>query len=345
MPGRPDLSAMPRHVDAAPQPIDLTDNTNQWGAPPEASRVIREALSVARYPSMYGESLKRSVSRLVGCDESSVLTGNGSDDVLDSAIRAFAAPGDRLAYPDPTFVMVPAFARVNSVVPISVPVTPDGAMDADALLATGAAIIYLCNPNNPTGTPTAEAAIHRVIAEANGLVIIDEAYIDFAGIPGLAREAASLPNVLVCRTLSKAYGLAGLRVGYGVASPSAIETIEKSRGPYTVNALAELAAVTAIEKDAAWVAQHAAEAADTRERLAAALQEIGLEPLASRTNFLFVPTPRAPELVATLEEAGIGVRLFRRTPVFGDAMRITVAPWPVMERLLDALRRARAGEA
>lgn len=337
---RSDLDALRRYADATAQPVDLTDNTNQWGSPPAASEILREGGAVARYPDMYGAAMKDAVARVVGCSVQSVVTGNGSDDVLDCAIRAFGSPGDRLAYPDPTFVMIPVFSRLNSVVPVPVPVDSDGAMDVDALLATKAPIIYLCSPNNPTATATPENAIRRVLDNATGLVILDEAYIDFTTTTGFAREAASRSNVLVCRTLSKAYGMAGLRIGYGVAHPDVIESIEKSRGPFKLNLLAERAAVTALSHDRDWVMARAADAIEHRERFAAELRQLGLPPLSSAANFVFVPTPRAATLTLALETAGIGVRLFVNTTRFGDAIRITIAPWPIMERVLAVLRAA-----
>jgi histidinol-phosphate/aromatic aminotransferase/cobyric acid decarboxylase-like protein len=144
--------------------------------------------------------------------------------------------------------------------------------------------------------------------------------------------------VLVCRTLSKAYGLAGLRVGYATASAGIVETIEKSRGPFKVNALAQCAAVAALTEDRDWVVARAAEAVENRDRLAAALRALGFSPLPSAANFLLVPTPKAFDVAERLRADGIGVRPFRNLPQIGDAFRITAGPWPIMERVLGALR-------
>ena len=139
---------------------------------------------------MYGDSLKRTVANIAGITPECVVTGNGSDDVLDCVIRAFASPGDTVAHPDPTFVMVPVFSRINGITPVPVPLAPDYSMDADALLATNARIIYLCSPNNPTASPTSVETIRRIIAGARGLVIIDEAYAEFTGLAGISRRSA-----------------------------------------------------------------------------------------------------------------------------------------------------------
>jgi histidinol-phosphate aminotransferase len=337
---RADFAAIPRYTAGAGAEIDLSDNTNQWGAPPAASAVLRQALDISRYPDMYGDSLKRTVANMTGLGPECVVTGNGSDDVLDCVIRAFAAPGDCVAHPDPTFVMVPVFSRINGVTPVPVPLTADFSMDADALLATNARIIYICSPNNPTATPTGVDTIRRIIAGARGLVLIDEAYAEFTGLDGFLAEAPGLERVVVCRTLSKAYGLAGLRVGYATAAPKIIEIIEKSRGPFKLNMMAERAAVEALTTDAEWVAARVRDAVANRDRLAAELSAMTLPALPSAANFLLVPTPKAFGLASALREKGIAIRPFRDLPGIGDAFRITAAPWPVMQRVLSALSDA-----
>jgi histidinol-phosphate aminotransferase len=337
---RPDFTLIPRYAADAGAEVDLSDNTNQWGTPPAAAAALRAGIDVSRYPDMYGDSLKRAIAKKAGFGPDCVVTGNGSDDVLDCVIRAFASPGDSVAHPDPTFVMVPVFARINGIRPVPVPLATDFSMDADALLATNARIIYLCSPNNPTATPTSADTIRRIIAAARGLVIIDEAYAEFTGVPGFLAEAPALERVVVCRTLSKAYGLAGLRVGYGAASPKIIEIIEKSRGPFKLNMMAERAAVEALTSDDAWVDARVRDAVESRDRLAAELRALGLAPLTSAANFLLVPTPKAFAIAASLRGNGIAIRAFRNLTGIGDAFRMTAAPWPVMERALAALRAA-----
>jgi histidinol-phosphate aminotransferase len=335
---RQDFATIPRYTAGAAAATDLSDNTNQWGTPPAAAAALRSGLDVSRYPDMYGDSLKRAVAKMAGFGPECVVTGNGSDDILDCVLRAFAAPGDKVAHPDPTFVMLPVFSRINGITPVPVPLAADFSMDADALLATNARIIYLCSPNNPTATPTSAETIRRVVARAPGLVIIDEAYAEFTGSAGFLAEAPALERVVVCRTLSKAYGLAGLRVGYGAASAKIVEIIEKSRGPFKLNMMAERAAVEALTTDAGWVAARVRDAVDSRNRFASELRALGLPPLHSVANFVLVPTPRTSAIASALHEHGIAVKAFKNLPGIGDALRITAAPWPVMERVLGVLR-------
>ncbi|NNC15333.1 aminotransferase class I/II-fold pyridoxal phosphate-dependent enzyme, partial [Corallococcus exiguus] len=195
--------------------VDLSDNTNLFGAPPSADRVLREEgfLRLARYPASYAPDLKRAVATYAGVSVENVTTGCGSDDVIDCALRAFLEPGDAVAFPDPTFVMVPMYARLSALKPVPVPLRADRDLDVDGLLATGAKLIYVCTPNNPTGTVASRAAVERLVDSAPGVVLIDQAYVEFTRGGDFLDLARSRPNVLVTRTMSKAFGLAGLRVG------------------------------------------------------------------------------------------------------------------------------------
>jgi histidinol dehydrogenase len=329
--------------DRTPCTVDLSDNTNLWGAPPAALAALRLAdqPAITRYPSLYAPGLKDALALYAGVGPDEVVTGCGSDDVLDSAFRAFAAPGDRVAYPDPSFAMIPIFARMNGLIPVAVPLGRGFDVDADAMLATGARIIYLCSPNNPTGTAVGAAAIERLVERAPGLVILDEAYAEFAGSDGTARWIAS-GRVLVTRTLSKAFGLAGLRIGYAVGAPALVAAVEKSRGPYKVSAVAERASVAALGPGLPWVRERVAEAIGVREQLAARLRALGLEPLPSVANFVLVPVPDAAATAARLRERGIAVRPFTGLQRVGDALRITVGPWPLLEECLVGLEEALA---
>jgi histidinol-phosphate aminotransferase len=232
--------------------------------------------------------------------------------------------------------MIPILARTNGLTGIPVPVTPDGDADADALIATGARIIYLCTPNNPTGTAHRRATVERVIDRAPGVVIIDEAYAEFADDTFTA-EVIAHPHVLATRTLSKSFGLAGLRIGYGVANATLIDEVVKSRGPYKVNAFAETAATAALTDDREWMKSIVAETKTVRARFAGELRARGFSPFPSQGNFVCVPVRDARSSVARLSERGIAVRGFSKLAVIGDVLRIGLAPWPVLERVLDAL--------
>ena len=318
--------------------VDLSDNTNLWGAPPAALRTLAAAPSedVARYPSAYEPALATALADYVGVSPAMIACGCGSDDVLDSAIRAFAEPGEVLCLPEPTFSMISVFARANGLSPVSLPLTSSFEADVDAMLETGARIIYLCSPNNPTGGALPRRMVEQTVENAPGLVIIDQAYVEFGGDSYIDLASGGRP-VLITRTMSKAFGLAGLRVGYGVGSPELIAEVLKARGPYKVNALAERAAIAALESDLGWVTDRVQDVIGNRSRFRAELAERGIASLESSANFVLVPVGDCAAVSRRLERAGIRVRALPGLAGIGDAIRIAIGPWDMMQRCLDAL--------
>jgi histidinol-phosphate aminotransferase len=343
IPSRASYRDIPLYAPASVQcRVDLSDNTNLFGMPPASERALREAATTAasRYPRSYAPDLKAALAEYTGFEPSWFTTGCGSDDIIDSALRAFLEPGERIAYPDPTFVMMSYFARVNGLQFVPVPLRPDFDIDVDGLLATGARLIYVCTPNNPTGTLASRAALERLVEAAPGIVLIDEAYVEFSGISA-ADLARTRHNVLVTRTFSKAFGLAGMRVGYAMGHPALVTEVEKARGPYKHTGVAERMAIAALTEDVPWMKARAADALESRRRLVAGLREQGLEPLPSEANFVLVPLPGAPRIAARMRELDVNVRAFQGLAGVGDALRIGCGPWPLLEAALHALREAR----
>jgi histidinol-phosphate aminotransferase len=331
----------PYRADPRPCAIDLSDNTNLWGAAPSATRVLRSAgnASLARYPEPYSETLKDALARYAGVSSSMIVTGCGSDDVLDSTIRACAEPGDAVAMVDPTFVMIPQLARANGLHVVRIPVGADADVDVERLTAANAAITYVCSPNNPTGRSVPRSDIQTIVERARGVVIVDEAYVEFQGYSAVDLVSGNA-RVVVARTMSKAFGLAGARVGYAIANPELIVEIEKARGPFKVASHAADAATAALDTDVDWVRARVGDAIESRERVASALREIGLAPLASNSNFVFVPIANSAAIASAMRTRDVAVRPFAGVPTFGDALRITIGPWELMEPALAALREA-----
>jgi histidinol-phosphate aminotransferase len=350
---RHDVRALPLYSpDAGECAIDVSDNTNLWGTSPAARRALAQApdSALSRYPSLYSAPLRTAVLRYTGLAPAGgvgVVTGCGSDDVIDSTMRAFGAPGDRIAFSAPTFSMVSSYARLNGLEPVSIPLTARYDVDADRLVHIGAKITYLCTPNNPTATALSREAVEYVAEHSDGVVLLDEAYAEFAP-ETFAALVSRFERLIVTRTFSKAFGLAGLRVGYGVGSSGLVGMVERARGPYKVTALAERAALAALdESDDAlgWMRTHAALAVEIRERLAAALRGLGFTPLPSAANFVFVPTAKATTLARAMRERGVLVRALAGLPrdlevlaaSNGEALRIGVGPWDTMQALLHVL--------
>lgn len=321
--------------------VDLSDNTNLWGAPPTALRALALAGQdeVTRYPVAYEPALAAALGDYVGVSAAMIACGCGSDDVLDCAIRAFAEPREVLCGPEPSFSMISVLARANGLSPVSIPLTPSFNVDVDAMLETGARIIYLCSPNNPTGGALSRAPIEQIVQAARGLVIIDQAYVEFGGDNYIDLASSGRP-VLITRTMSKAFGLAGLRVGYGVGSPELISEILKARGPYKVNALAERAAIAALENDRVWVTDRIDEVIANRSRFRGELAKRGVASLESSANFVLVPVGDCAAVARGLERTGIRVRALPALAGIGDAIRIAIGPWAMMQQCIDALMTA-----
>lgn len=326
--------------DRAPCAIDLSDNTNRYGIPPTAEKTLREVAvdAVTRYPALYAGELKAALADYAGVQPSQVVTGCGSDDVLDSAIRAFAEPGDTIAYPDPSFAMMPLFAKMNGLKGVSVGLARDLDFDFKGLLETGAKIIYLCSPNNPTGGVAVRGGIEWIIERAPGVVILDEAYAEFCD-QNYLQVAAKHARLLVVRTMSKAFGLAGLRVGYAVGNEALVAAVEKSRGPYKISGAAERVAVAALRHDMGWVKEKIADVKTNRERLIRELKAMRLDPQPSGANFVLVSVPKsATELGKAMRQRGVAVRPFPGLRIFGESLRISLGPWEQVQAALDALK-------
>jgi len=339
LPSRPALADVrPYNQDAPRSRFALADNTNAFGAPPAALEAARSAIEqqLVRYPTTYSRPLRDAIASYVGVAPDEVMVGCGSDDILDCAFRAFAEPGATVAHVSPTFLMARVFATTNAREPIAVPLTATFDADAEALLATRASFTYLCSPNNPTGGLHSATAVDRVLDTAAGIVMMDEAYAEYAG-RSRAPDAPRHGRLLVLRTFSKAFGLAGLRIGYGVGAAPLIRELEKVRGPYKVSAIAEAAALAALEQDLGWMRRTVGETVAARDAFFEALRAAGRSPLPSDANFVLLPVADAQGVAAALLERGIHVRAFPALPGVGDALRITIGPPDVMRLVLDRL--------
>jgi histidinol dehydrogenase len=330
---RPELLAMPRYapfgeaVRTGLPPFDLSDNTSAIGMPPAAAAVLRAAAAdtVVRYPSAYADDLRIALAAWLGVPAANLVTGCGSDAVLDAAFRALARPGDRLAYVPPTFSMVPAWAIANGLEPVAC------APEVRDLVASGARLVYLAAPNNPTGAMLPPSLLDELLANTSLAVVLDEAYVEFASSSSQVRRAVGEQRLLVVRTLSKAWGLAGLRVGYAVGALPLVAAIERTRGPFQTGGLVAAAAAAAVATDDAWLAAHVDGVRRRRERFVGALQQVGLLPLPSEANFVLLPcrsrsrpSQSANEVANALRQRGVLVRALPELAGIGDAIRISI---------------------
>jgi len=330
-----------------PVEVDLSDNTNLWGPNPVALEGVRAAPEEAltRYPAVYAQPLKEAVARRFGVPVENITTGCGSDDILDSAFRASLFPPGLLAYPGPSFSMVETFAAMNGLEARMV-AWAEAEEDPDALLRDQPALIYLCRPNNPTGASLSRDWVLSLLERAGRrgtVVFLDEAYADFAEDHFL-QESLAFPRLLVLRTLSKLYGLAGLRVGFGVGSETMVREVEKSRGPYKVTHLSQNVSVAALDDSSGWAQGIVRQTRENRDRLRQELESRGLLPLPSHGNFLLVPLGgiSARRTNDALRKEGVSVRPFSNLSGWGEALRVSIGPWKLMERFLEALDAVRS---
>jgi len=335
---RATLAPIERYLPTRPPcELDLTDNTNLFGVPPSVQELLASPPvgAVTRYPSPYAEKLREALASMTGVAVENVVTGCGSDDVLDATFRAFGEPGDTVAFCPPTFSIISSFARANALLPTAC------ALDVDTLARSGARLIYLCSPNNPTGAVLPEGFVESLLEKTRAVIVLDEAYVEYASRESMARRAPSLERLLVVRTLSKAFGLAGLRLGYAIGTPALIEQVEKTRGPYKVGGLAEAAAVSVLTRDRDWVANGIATVKASRSAFITALTSQGFAPMTSEGNFVLVPVRTAASEVATrMRERKISVRAFSDLPGIGEAVRISIGTEAMMKTCLDALVEA-----
>jgi len=352
---RPDYRSIDLYApDRRPVPVDLCDNTNRWGAHPAALDAVRNAdvERLTRYPVLYADPLREAAAEVFGVRPDQVTTGAGSDDVLDSLWRAIAEFGGAIRYPAPTFSMIEPFCRMNGreALPVA---WADAVEDPSLLLEDDPCLIYVCRPNNPTGHVVDRAWVDELLAlvdarstsrQAEGrtdgapVVVFDEAYADYAG-ETLIPLAVERPRTLVVRTLSKAYGLAGLRVGLGFGTADMVLEVEKSRGPYKVNQLAEVAAVAALRDEDGWTARTVEKAVENRERFVDELKSRGLSPLPSSANFVFLPVPEGTprDLSNAFRDHGVAIRPFEAEAGFPDGIRVSIGPWDEMARVLEVI--------
>ena len=289
--------------------VKLASNENPFGPSPKAAAALAGALAaVAVYPDPHVGALRAAIAGRLGVAPDRLVFGNGSEDIAGIVCRAFLDPGDRVVLSSPTFSVYADFSTVMGARIVDVPRRADFSLDVAAVcraLTPDVKLLFLCNPNNPTGTmiPAADFAALCRAPGPSTLVVADEAYVEYARLEaGYPDSLAVLEGIaapwLVLRTFSKAYGLAGLRIGYGIASgPEIARQIDMVRTAFNVNHLAQAAALAAWD-DAAHVERTVVHNAGERARVAGALRARGLAPAASAANFLYVDVGRNAKAVA-----------------------------------------------
>ncbi len=298
---------------------------------------------VNRYPDPHQRALKERIASLRGVDSSCILLGNGSDEVLDLLFRVFCQPGkDAVITLPPTYGMYKVLAEINGVRHLEIPLTTSFQPDVEAILAAASSetkILFLCSPNNPTGNLLDRGSVIELLERFPGLVVIDEAYIDFAEDTGYAPFLQAYPRLVVTQTLSKAFGMAGIRLGICLANPTAVAYLKRVKPPYNVNELSQQAALGAL-KDPGRVDSMVRELTAERERLSEALSGLGLvqELFPSDANFILARVDNAGLRYAQLLQKGIVVRDRSSQLHCENTLRFTVGTPEENAALIRALR-------
>ncbi len=320
----------------------VSSNENPYPPLPSVVDVITAAAAeVNRYPDMGVTALTDSLAAHLDVPREQIATGTGSVGVLAQIIQSTCDPGDEVVYAWRSFEAYPIVVAIAGAVSVQVPLTSHQRHDLDAMAAAitdRTRVVLVCTPNNPTGPSVTHAELDAFIAKVprDVLVVVDEAYLEFVEGEGevdglsLRREHG---NVMLLRTFSKAYGLAGLRVGYAVAPEPVAEALRKTATPFGVNLLAQAAAIASLEaKDELDV--RVKEIVAERERVLAALAEAGWQMTPSQANFVWFPLgERTADFVAACTEAGLSVR-----PYGTDGVRVTIGEPEANDRLIAVAR-------
>ena len=319
--------------------IKLNTNENPYPPSPRVIEAVQEACgeAIRKYPDPMADAFRTKAAEVLGTKPERILCGFGSDDLLNIAVRSFCSEGDAVAFPSPTYSLYEVLAQIQGARSVSVEFPEDYSLPA-GLAEVEARLVLLANPNAPSGTMIPREDVERLAKATSGVLLVDEAYVDFADWNCL-ELANSCENVVVARTLSKSYSLAGLRFGYAVAHEELIDGMMKVKDSYNVSAPAIAGAAAAIA-DQDWLARNVERIKATRANLVRGLEELRCFCWPSQANFVLVRMPEghgAERVYEELFRRKILVRYFK-APRLDDCLRITVGTDEEIEALLDALR-------
>lgn len=315
----------------------LNANENPYPPSPRVLEALRKAASddLRLYPDALATDLRERIADYHGLRAEQVLVGNGSDDLLTMIMRSFVGPGEVVAAPRPTYPLYEVLVAIQDGEMRWVDFPPDFSLPS-GLADQDARVVFVANPNSPSGTWVRPEAVAELAARVRGVLVVDEAYVDFAeghclGLLG------QFENVIILRSFSKSFSLAGVRLGYGLASEEIIRGLLKVKDSYNVNRFAIAAGIAALD-DVEYMRSNARRIRRERERISAALREMGLKVLPSQANFVAAvcTDPPARQIAEALERVGILIRTFS-APILSDWVRITVGTPEQNDRLLETL--------
>ena len=319
--------------------IKLNTNENPYPPSPRVFDALRDALTgdrLRKYPDPVGTAFRHVAAKLLNVDPDGILIGNGSDDILTMVTRAFVPEGGLVASPTPSYVLYRTLAEIQGARYQAVPYTSAWEL-ANPWPVRNAHLTFLANPNSPSGTAIDPATLEIFAKNLSGVLILDEAYVDFADRHCL--HLSWLRNVIVTRSLSKSYALAGVRFGYAVADPALIGELIKVKDSYNCDSLSLTAAAAALE-DQEYLRCTRGKILATRARMTKALQELGFDVCPSQANFVWCRRADRPvqPIYEELKRRMILVR-YMSFEGYGDGLRISVGTEAEIDRLLEEMSR------
>ena len=307
------------------QIIKLNSNENPYPPSPAALDVLHniDGEWLRRYPEPFGGEFRHAASQVLGVPSDWIIVGNGSDEVLNLVIRACAEPGRKVVYPMPTYVLYRTLSEAQAAEFMEIPYDEDYSLPITKLVAANGYVTFIASPNSPSGHVVPIDDLRKLASQLSGVLVIDEAYTDFAAENALTL-VAEFENIIVIRTLSKGYSLAGLRLGFAIANPKLLDGLFKVKDSYNIDAIA-CAVATAAITDQAYKNACVAKIKASRTHLAKDLKQLGFRIWDSHANFLLVQPPQgnAEYLYQQLKKQRILIRYFPQ-PGLDNKLRITV---------------------
>ena len=320
--------------------ILLDANENSWGS---TFNEIAE-LHLNRYPDPHQKDLRKIVAKLYNINENNLFFGVGSDEIIDLLIRIFCEPKtDNIVIPEPTYGMYKVSSDINNVQTKEVLLTDDFQINVDEIIKAcdeNTKIVFLCSPNNPTGNLLNKVDVLKLCKELKSIVVIDEAYIDFAEEGSFINEVQNYKNLVVMRTFSKAWGLAGIRLGYSIANPEITDYLFKVKAPYNINSLTRFAVLKAIENFET-KKQYVSSIIKERDRLKNQLETLsGIKKVFhSDANFLLIKCENPKDVQKQLAEKGVIIRDRSSQPKLEGCLRISIGNEEENDILWEEIRK------
>jgi len=323
--------------------IKLNTNENPYPPSPKVLTALKEAVNekLRLYPDPNATTVKEKVSEILGIRSERVMVGNGSDELLTIIIRCFVGEGDKVVYPYPTYLLYKILSDIQDGQVCTVNFLEDYSLPEE-IVNKEASIIFICNPNSPSGTMVSVEEISKIAGKTESVIVVDEAYVDFAS-DNCLRLLDVHPNLIILRTLSKSYSLAGMRLGFAIAQEDLIRGMIKVKDSYNVDRLSIAAAIAALG-DQETFRENVVKIQKTRKRLMDSLENLGFHVYPSQTNFVMIRCSSnllAKEIYERLKKEKILIRYIEE-PRLADCLRVTVGTDREIDILLDKMKKIKS---